>query len=128
MFGFYIDLSIVFIAFIWIAISKFKLVRILPCVSWAYGGNKMLSGVLYRNRFKLTLSLVFSLLCIIFFGIRFYLVLQYAAADTLVCFALPIFVSLYGAYVVFFSTVYNPIFEVSEADYLNHRKSFGLTK
>lgn len=107
MSAFHIDLIILFAGIAWIIFNRFNLSRINPIVAWAYAIG--VGDVLQKNILKLTISLVFSLLCIIFFGIRLYLVLVHFDADYLVRYVIPVLASFYGAYIIFLNTIFTPI-------------------
>ncbi|RLL18993.1 hypothetical protein [Acinetobacter chengduensis] len=127
MFGLYIDLFIVFASLFWIIFTKIKLMRMMPCVCWAFKQSDV-DIILSRGRLKAIFTLVFSLLCLIFFAIRFYLVLRFLSASGMVCFLLPILCAIYGGYVVFFRTIYSLLNEEKQLPYKQYLMSIGIGK
>lgn len=100
-----VDITLIFLAVLYLVFAKVKLHKIMPIVNQVLHGP-VKDRTLEKNSIKLIVSIPFSWLCFWFVMYRFHVLLDGLGVDFYTALIIPILLSLYGAYIIFFSTTF----------------------
>lgn len=100
-----VDITLIFLAVLYLALARFKIYKIMPTVNQALH-SPTTDSTLKKNKGMIWANIPFSWLCFWFVMYRFHVLLDGLGVDFYTALIIPILLSLYGAYIIFFSTTF----------------------